>query len=1092
MWLLFSLACDDPAPERVSQALAHVPVGCEDALVIDSRWQLESFGPESTRLAELVQGGALLMGCEDELPRLEFASAEGPKLVLASVDELSLKQRSLLETRYDVALGGMHDQGFVIGWRRDGVLIAGGTHTGLVYGTIAWLQSLDHVQTVDGAWAPDPSSPYTAQNECSGYDGSCLGDASCWRGSWSPVEAVTWCPESVSDRPAIDVRMGFASFKGNIDAHFIPNVVQAELGVCTDREDTSPFWASTLGCERGVGTCNDVLVRLDTLVAGRFTHALDEGYPVANGPSLEALTGCDGGLIYRDLDDYLGDRGVELVPSVFGLEARVNDTPIAGPRLDEDVPAEFWGSQGDATLSEGLSVLPREMQVCAVGDALFLAEDCADLDGDGRVAEPKAVSPRWDTDNVELPTDVSKCAEPIGACQVQECWTAVHGLRGLALQPDASCANPAIRVPLPLEEPYAGRLHALSMRALISDTQDLRIKVVVKDTEGFTNALDVAPVESLVDEDAWGNSKEDSLSELAEWVQLSFVFRVPVLDGRVSEAYVQLLGRPGAELYVDDLQLFEVDAQMPRVDANSVRVFDGDSELDRSCYEVDPGFEGGLGIAGYFDPTGVPSGPNASVRIDDGCAEVGQALSVSYRTWIHAGLWPGLSVRQSHWSYAPGVYERGWWEHESGPAGQLEAFAELGVDSEFITISDLGGEARGLDRASASYYETTPAETLGSFVCGVQDAICDTYGGCIEAPECEGMLQDPLSGEFSPCSCSSTESERRLLLAGDMFTPWHNGGDSDGGVPGRAAYQVPHGGFLGGTEAAKHAVPASTIFLSWWHYDVRRVGKEDLGHETLMGFVRDLTGAGLAVIGASAWDPDAVRAWAALAAGNERTHGFDVPGVAHFGWGTDRQGPRAMRQAAHYFWSPGWALVDDWLISKDPALPGGEEGWTATGAGLEASSFTWPHTGTLLRLTDTTVWDSPPVTLDAEWPKEILVRAHTELPAGCTVSAAAIGTTSYSMELRGVVEERLDVISARVALPDAEGEVAIRLGFSGCAEGSLDEVAIYQAVPGIPFPHAWEEEGLEDWPSTKNVDARYKICGDGRVWDCKNHHTFWP
>lgn len=1065
------------------QVRGHHPEGCEDALVIDASWSVEALGDSAQRVEGLLRDGALLMGCEDEVPT--FADdPDGPRLILVTTDDLASKQRDRLEKRFEVSLLGLHPQGFSIAWDRQGVLIAGGSHPGLVYGVGSWLRSLDHVQTADGAWAPDPTSEFTSRHECSDYDGLCLGDASCWEEGWSPVEALTWCPETVSDFPAVDTRMGFASFKGTIDAHFLPNLFGAGLGTCDQPDDTSPFWEATLGCERGVGTCNDVRDRLDVLVAGRFTHALDEGYPVASGSTIEELTGCSGAQLYADLDRYLDERGVELVPSVFGLETRVNDTPVAGPRL-ESTPYAEWGAEGDVTLSEGLAVLPRTMTVCAVDERLFLAEDCADLDAEGRVSAPKTVTPVWDQDTLALPTELSGCDEPLGACQVKECWTAEQGARGLALKPDEDCTNPAIRLPLPLEEPYAGRLYALGLRALITDTKDLRVKVVTRDSEGFTNAQDVVPIDGDIDEADYVGAKGDTLSSNTEWVRLAFVFRVPAED-RVTEAYVQLLGLPGTDLWIDDLQLYEVDAQLPRVDAASVRIW-AEEELD--CFSVDPGFSGPLGVAGYFTPEGDVSGPLASIEVEPGCLEEGDEVRVAYRTWIHAGLWPGLSARQSHWSYSPGVYTRGWWEHPDGPRGQLQALAEAGVESDFLALSDLGGEARGIDRASPNLYETSPSETLASYVCGVQEAACDVWGDCAIEPTCEGMFEDPLGGDFSPCACTDASSETRLLVAGDMFTPWHNGGDHDS-VPGREAYQVPHAGFVGGTQQAADRVPASTVFLSWWHYDVRRVGKDDIGHETLMSFVRDLTGAGLSVIGASAWDPDAARAWAALAAGTGRTHGFDVPGVAHFGWGTDRQGPRVMRQAGHYFWSPGWALVDNWMISDNADLPGGVEAWTATGVGLEESAYSWPHTGQLLALGDTAVWDSPYVDLDPDWPKELLVRFHTRLPEGCAVSATVHGEENYVAEVRGVVADRLDVTTARVDLPDTEARVSVRLAFAGCAGGELDEVAIYQAVPGTPFPYRHVEEGLADWPSPMSVDARYKVCGDGRVADCKNAKTF--
>ncbi|MCP4805521.1 MAG: hypothetical protein GY884_09245 [Proteobacteria bacterium] len=1075
MWLsLFLFGCPEPPERGPTELTGEAPLieQC-DAIEVDGTWTLRHAGERSDGVAALVAEGSLLLGCEDELPELaRSAGLRDTGLQLAVLDELDDVEVRRLETVYGVDLD-LSEQAFAIGWRPGSVLIVGGSQPGLVFGVTSWLQSLDGIEQAQDIWAPDPRAPFP--HTCSTYEASCGTDAACWDDGWTRPKRVAWCPQTVHDAPDVDVRMAFAAFKGTLNAHFIPNLVHAELGTCDDPLDTEPFWDATLGCQPGVEACNQVRVRLDTLVAGRFTHALDEGYPTAVADSTQDQTGCSGQVLYADIDGYLADRGVDLVPTVFGLETRVGDNPVGGPVIPQELPAELWGVDGDASLSEGLWIDEREMSICPLdGGGAVLAADCDLLDENG-LSAPIAATVEWDAGATPFPTALADC-DDFEICMVRGCWDIDTSAGDPMLTPrGGECTNPILRLYLPVDDERAGRWHVMRFTAIVTDTADLRVKLVTKDTEGITNTQDVTPIETF----PLGDYIESAptVRSLADEVVFSFVFRVPD-DERISDAYIQLLGVPGSETFVDDLQVFELDGQLPAIDPSSL-VVDG---LDASCWSVDVGWTAPLPVRSYFDQGRELGLPIARIDVDMACA--GDAIDspkASYRSFTHSGLWPGVSTRQAHATFAPGVLQRRYWEHATAPEAQLRALG--GAQSDFISISDLGGELRGMGRA-----ELAPDEVLSSFVCGVREAACDVYGDCTSPPACvDGFDQ----GEG--CSCTDTSSPTRLLLSSDMLTPWHNGGDA--GVAVREAYQVPHGGPVGGTWTARRDLPAGTAVFSWWHYDARRVGGDAISTETLVGFVRDLTSDGLGVIGASAWDPDNQRVWAAMAAGNGTTHDLDVPGVAQFGWGTDETASDVMLQAGRVFWHPEWSFVTDWPISDSVELPGGSDlaRWSLDGdADLQDSTPSWPQVGRSLLLGGDVVWSTEPAELAYRTVEsDVLFRAHLDVPDGCTMGATveADGVEVVATPVPGLADQT-DIWSVWATVPAETQVVALALQLDGCTDGVLDDVALFQSLPGSDFPYPLVEKGLEDWTSENSADPRYKICGDGTVWDCKTHRTF--
>lgn len=1026
-----------------------------DPLRIDACWQLVA-APELHDQASLFARGELLMGCEDELPPLTLVSEEGaaPAIVLA-VDP------TVAPDAYTVRVES----------RR--VRITGADRAGLAWGMIDWLRSLDRVDLNSGlSWRPDPTSALTeGPTACSDYDTLCDADESCQvAGAWTPVEQVWWTPQDVNNRPAVDLRIVFPSFKGSQNSTFLPTLWQSDLGACADPLDTAPFWEGLLRCdahaapdEEGYDRCDEVRVRLDTLLLGRFTHALDDGYAFQMGDSVQTLTGCAPTELYADVKTYLEQRGVALVPTVYGLETRAPETPIAGDYVFKEEPAELWGTTGDATLSEGLA-MGGTFTVCEHDGERLLAMDCDALDEDGRVSAPQLRSPTYDTDTTAVGASIGKCG-PLEVCAVKSgCWDTVSDTYGLALSPaDASaCASPALRVPLTAD----GRHYALRFRGSAITNGDLTAKLIVVFDDGRSYAASFEALSTLASEGDYLHPTPALDPSRADWVLYSFVFRAPDPDDRITSVYAQLNAEPGSLAMVDDLDVAAIDGQLRELDEGSLSGV--------TCASVRGAAVSPLAVEPWYSADGAVSGALASIAVD--CLEVGDTVDLRYRSFTHFGLWPGHSSRQSAYNFTVDVTEPRYWSAPTGPWAQLQTYRDGGELGDFVLLSDLGGESRGVGRAEA-LNGFGPAEVLSSFTCAVEAEVCEGCG------DCDGLLS-PEPGEApTPCECSDWTGGPRLLIAGDMFTWLHNGGDSAQGQPGKEDYQLPFGGPSGGSWWARRDMPADAVYLAWFHFDSVKDGVPVGGHEQVTAFVEDFAADGRSVVPVSAWDPDAQRAWAALAAA-----GGPVVGVAHYGWGTDTQAARVAQQAGAVFWSPGWTQRAAWTQSDDPTLPGGDERGELTLTGLTfetASGLDWPLVSRWLRiLDDTASWEGPAVAVSGE---RVLARVFANPPEGCTWTGRfTFGDVVVDVPETPAVTGEHRVWGFSADRPEGAAEVRFSLHATGCAGGIIDHIALYDASPAVDFPYPLTLEHLDDWDAESSSDARYRICGDALVWECVN------
>jgi hypothetical protein len=951
-------------------------------MVIDDCWWVIAEDEELHELARTVAAGELLLGCEDPAPPWSFSDDEpgGPRPGL------------VLELNPDLP-----EQGYRVTPTELGVRLEGGSQRGLVYGLLDWQASLDEVLTDQGSWAPDPRS---------GLATSCIEGAS--------VQELRWSPEEAEGAPDIALRMAFASFKGSQNAHFIPTLVYNGVGRCSSPEATEEFWEALRSCdieqtdEEGYTPCLESRLRLDSLIRGRFTHALDEGAPIWLSDSVQLDNGCSGSRLYQELDDYLALRGVQLVPTAFGLETRTPDTPVGGRRITPEEPSELWGVEGDATLSEGLR-MTETMTVCA---GAVLAADCSTLDEDGLVTGPLRLGEPLD--GSEVPGLTSTCGE-LELCLVKEgCWESQLDGDEAVLAPSADCSNgnPLLRMALPTD----GRWYLLHARASALDNGQLTFKLVVKDQAGVTNTHEVELLSTLAEEGEYLFPSPAQTPGAPDVVHLSYTMRAPLEHDRLDTAYLQIYGEPGAQAWIDDVWVEPLGVRLPNVD--------GESLTGAECLSIEGAVEAPLPVASVIDGAGAIQAQLARVTAD--CLDEGDTVELGFRSWTHAGLWPGVVTRQKSYTYAPDVDSERFWDHAWSPTAQLDALDEVG---DLVLVSDLGGEVRGLGR-----HELSTEEALVAF-----------HQRLVEASR-----------------------GARLLVAADMYMPWHNGGDSEGGVPGRHGYQVPFGGEWGDSWTARRGFPEETLFVAWWHYDTRRAGSPVGGVETALGFVEDLARDGLDSVGVSAWDPDNARHWAAMAASGQ------TAGVGHYGWGTDLQAPRILLQAGRIFWQPGWRHLDSWTMSDDPDLPGGDETSTVAIVGMrhaDSSELSWPRVGRWLEIEeDEASWTAPlPVHEDA-----LLVRVHLQAPEGCAVH---IGEASLAPDAS-------DYRAWGMRLEPSTGEL-LELSLKGCAGGVLDTVSVYEASPVSDFPHPRSLEHLDAWDSVDSADARMKICGDESA-DCVN------
>ncbi len=659
-----------------------------------------------------------------------------------------------------------------------------------------------------------------------------------------------------------------------------------------------------------------------------------------------------------------------------------------------------------------------------------------------------------------------------------------------------------------------------------------------------------------------------------EWVYFSAVIRAP--NPAVASGVTFSLTVRDPSVRLDNLRVIELDGALRNVDEDSVTFWTflsgiGYIELDGGCFDVDADGANGADIP---DPATAPDPEDlgwhpvfdlaassgvlpdvtdyrASIEVlSSSCDDVDgfypgvwtdtAPVYVSYRTWTHAGLWPGFSERQDGYVYSPNVFEPDFWSDPMSPEGQMQslAAAPIGRSSmalnpdlrdEFILVSDLGGEIRGFNRAW-DVELVDNAEKFASYYCKVKESACDAFGTSVGPPMCNGTCDSmflPVGAGFAPCDCSgwtgvpAGPNEYRLLIAGDMFNRWHNGD--------RFLYQVPYGGVEGESTDARDAMPADTVFLAWWHSDAQRNASQVVGHEMSAALIEDFMSASKSVIGATAWDPENIRTWSAMAAaGPMLGEGFPaILGLAHYGWGSDDEGPDYMAQAGHYAWQAEWQTLRTWFLSSDPNAPGGDETalpphdqWFSAGFGAPVDDQVLrPPVGQRLETLAGATWVSPWVPVDHSllvsppvggpvwsWNEpwaQVLLRFYAELPSPqCSLEVefefkpvvggapwAVAGTLQQDSSAPGWAnDEHLWAWSAVAPLEYSSGSppgdllVRGRVEYVLCAlpgsPATFDNPTLYQGRPFIDFPYAYEEQSLDqEWQSSSAADTWNKTCG---------------
>jgi hypothetical protein len=201
-----------------------------------------------------------------------------------------------------------------------------------------------------------------------------------------------------------------------------------------------------------------------------------------------------------------------------------------------------------------------------------------------------------------------------------------------------------------------------------------------------------------------------------------------------------------------------------------------------------------------------------------------------------------------------------------------------------------------------------------------------------------------------------------------------------------------------------------------------------------------------------------------------------------------------MHNASRLFGNPGWSHVQAWLMSDDPALPGGDESLRTEMTGFELERSTgemiWPQTGLWARVQDSDGgWQSEEVAVSGE---RLLLRIHAQMPEESCEMGVLYDFDQGGAEAQLITSEHRDyrVWGYSVDLPADASAVELSVVLTDCPEGILDAVTLYSSLPVVDFPYAWQSEGFEDWDGAENVDARPKICGDAETWDCVNADTW--
>lgn len=1193
--------------------------------------------PGSREVASLFRNGDLLLGCEDEFPALGIVARDGGSASDPSNIALNTAQhvitlatyaeaaawKSQLQSRYNVDpdwWGNVDDpatdaEGYFIAWsdEDDKLLVVGGSGQGLKMGVMDFVKSLESIHFAGGG-VFEPAEALVTGDTCTSYGspGCSAGttDAACFdtaTSTWTAVDEVRWCPQSVVNHPEISPRManpaatavdgsggtflgGFFKRSDNV-ACYDP-MSGASTGACCTSAET---WMDmvVLGCDRDDGDCWDQIVRLDGLVAGNYTHALDESIPAMSRQAIPRE--CNGALastsvavqdLYNQLESYLDERSVQLVPTVYGLETRTADEPVMGADLGA---VSDLGANGNPFLMEGLSVVRKEMEVCDVGGSLYLTpvpevgadrawldddggDPCDYLNSGGQPLNPNPLQPHSlpltavqqdgsdDLPDIGKRVDLAQdfaLRDIILSNSLNNGWERIGptGSEIFAPKYTSSEQNQFAAFRIPLSPETSERLYLVSFDVYEDNSNfktkssggtesiNLGVRYEVHSTSGSGYPRDLEAADYNVGATNNANRYPNQRSDGS--IRQTLVIRAPKHNSSVvDEAWVEFQANShagdngsGPSIWIANFEVAELDGLMFNLDPATVSLDQGISTpIANACFSVtsDLTSAGVRSVSNY--QTGALQAQSTAIEITPGAAgcsdsfAAGDTIYLSYTSKTAAGLFPLSEELQAFYPTTPNPYDADYWDKlndSSTPAGQLSQYSG-GAD--YLMLSDLGGESRGIGRGT-EYYQTGQNDLLSSYVCRVEFEVCSEYlpasgpGSCGPAIEdCSDMFSTPGVG-FSACDCSGnirtsdgglSLNHTELLVPGDMYTPWHNGG--------REIYQIPYGGYEETSYTARDKLSGYTTMLTWWHYAAYKNGSSLVGHESLYGIAQDLTDAGFPIIGGPGVDPENTREWTALAAGRSSALSeTNVDGLAAYIWlGKNQQRAvhETMTHFAQYAWQSEWALIRNWELSNDVGAPGGVDtaSWSSSGGTLGKSTQAWPLRGQRLNFTNALSWSGAPTPLEdqtgwlesdgAQTPwASTLLRFYADFPqTGCSVSATMLygyagssattlvpGTATTSLDATNAARDDLWSFSFDVPFPSPDtASPLLTISDCGCITDEddnqqcpyVDSISLYQGTPSVDFPVKSVPRAVSDWS-----DVGTKVCKDA-AGSCTNEHTF--
>jgi len=803
-------------------------------------WTFYASGPEADRVIDRLAAGDFLIGCEDEFPApgsraISVANQFGTGISifdhavngqtdvtsLATLGEIPTSAHPVLAASYgfdaawfDTLLS--EQQGYFVAWmdytdpftelRVRKILVVGADRRALAYGAIDFVKSLDQVDFAGGgSWQP---KDWQSGQQCTDYaNTSCSTPAepACWTAgttrAWTAVDEATWCPAHVLNYPDSDVRIGWPTYEAG---SFLGRVMNGDGAKCNSANDEDDWFRKrVVQCNKqAVGTqCNDSRIRLDALVWGKYSYAWDDSQAWWLSEELRENTsdetdtadpdGCDPSLAYLEVWKYLDERGVSLMPTLYGLEVANPEGPVEG---ELNTPNHYRGRYGDFALSEGLSVVRKRFEACDDGTGTYWLNG---MDAPSYpMGDPSACTPLLDTDGDGAPdagmlverftfeSSADLTASTESGCRNGGVWAVctdsewsvqpVSSPWGDAIEP--ACTSPgscSAFINVPVDGDTADRLYALGFDACIPDPEALDLTLLFFDGTGALERHDLTTPQSTTGAEGWdpGALIADTATPTScDWGHMSFVFRVPDPATGVTSMGFRIRGEAGSDLALDNVQIVEVDSMLRNIDDGTVSydastdtknslIFEGlipstgsptcGAELDPACFAVTSNVPATLtsderGWSPFFDvTTGAVTDYLGSIEvIDTTCAELGnpttthdltlEDVCVSCRSWTHAGMMPAASTPgQGIYAYTPDTYEEAFWEHDVGPRSQMDTLGGLGLAgvSQFDQFVVMsGGEIRGLNRAE-DHEATSLDEKLASWTCGAQDAVCTGLEG---------------------------------------------------------------------------------------------------------------------------------------------------------------------------------------------------------------------------------------------------------------------------------------------------------------------------------------------------------------------------